>query len=550
MLATIQAFAQSGMVKDLTRKDQAQIIREADSVITLKMREYGVLGASIVLVDAQYTILAKGFGYTDPSKAKKVDEKTLFSMQSISKTLTTTAFLMEATSGSFGLDDKIRRYYPALHVQSRTGSSQADKMTFRHLLSHRAGFCHEAPLGNNYDTTKYTFEQHVQSFNGSWLRFDVNEFFSYSNMGHDLVGYVAAKRANKPIDQYLKESVLQPLAMTSSTYSQDEAYQFKNIAIGCYGNNVLQRTYIPNIAAGGLYSNAVDMGRYLQFQLNDCVINGDTLVSGKLLAQMQSVQYKLDGQSSGYGLGVLVRPFYGATMVFHPGDGYGYQALHAWIPQARIGIAIMTNDGLVSPFASEVCEYILKMMLLHNVDGLEKDPDVDLKATIELDPNYIRTLTGRYKSGRRVVSFVEMAGKLAVISEIDTIKLNAHSQQEFSAPNGEKYLFDAGQTGKPRHFVNINQYGADFYIYNDSPTEKAGPGKAAWTDLTGTYSGFNNRQPQTVKIFLKNGYLYCSRGGETKLTEFKPGVFFTSDGDPLIQKGNRIYLGNRIFTKQ
>lgn len=52
MLATIQAFAQSGMVKDLTRKDQAQIIREADSVITLKMREYGVLGASIVLVDA------------------------------------------------------------------------------------------------------------------------------------------------------------------------------------------------------------------------------------------------------------------------------------------------------------------------------------------------------------------------------------------------------------------------------------------------------------------------------------------------------------------
>ena len=45
------------------------------------------------------------------------------------------------------------------------------------LLSHKAGFTHEAPIGNNfeYNTGSSTFEAHIESIRKTWLRFPVGQ---------------------------------------------------------------------------------------------------------------------------------------------------------------------------------------------------------------------------------------------------------------------------------------------------------------------------------------------------------------------------------------
>ncbi|QMW02498.1 serine hydrolase domain-containing protein [Spirosoma foliorum] len=253
-LTTLQhTLGQAGksVFNQLSASDRTLIIKKMDSLVVKKMQQYKVIGASIALVDDQSIIWTKGFGFTDPAKSRRVDEQTLFSTQSISKTYTTTAFLMEVQKGTYALDDKVIRYHPDLSVKSRYGKAEEKKITFRHLLSHRAGFCQEAPIGNNYDTVHCSFDQHIASINGSWQRFGVNQFYSYSNIGPDLAGYVLAKKAAIPVADYLKKNLLIPLGMINSTYNQQEAYQFTNIAQGCYGDNVLKRTYIGDVAAGG-----------------------------------------------------------------------------------------------------------------------------------------------------------------------------------------------------------------------------------------------------------------------------------------------------------
>jgi len=54
--------------------------------------------------------------------------------------------------------------------------------------------------------------------------------------------------------------------MTNSTYDQEEAYRYENIAKGYYGNSELQKTFIPDLAAGGLYSSTEDMAKFVSFQ--------------------------------------------------------------------------------------------------------------------------------------------------------------------------------------------------------------------------------------------------------------------------------------------
>ncbi len=73
----------------------------------------------LTLVDDQSVIMQQGFGFTDKTGQSAVTEKTLFSIQSISKTFLATAFLMEASKGNYSLDDPITTYYPKFTINSR-----------------------------------------------------------------------------------------------------------------------------------------------------------------------------------------------------------------------------------------------------------------------------------------------------------------------------------------------------------------------------------------------------------------------------------------------
>src|SRR5688572_11398800 len=127
------------------------IIERKRSAIRKAISEHGIPGGAVALIHQGKVVWTEGFGVTDRAPARPVDATTIFSIQSTSKHFTATAIMLAVQKGLLDLDAPITRYLPEFAVRSRFERDPQNRMTLRLLLNHRAGFTHEAPIGNNYD---------------------------------------------------------------------------------------------------------------------------------------------------------------------------------------------------------------------------------------------------------------------------------------------------------------------------------------------------------------------------------------------------------------
>ncbi|MEU4293794.1 serine hydrolase [Kribbella sp. NPDC026596] len=101
-------------------------------------------------------------------------------------------------------------------------------------------------------------------------------------------------------------------------------------------------------AGGGLYTSATDLTRFLRFQLSDGSIGGRVVLDPKSMEELRTVPAPSAGAPAGYALGVMrtrwnrwdQRP----DLFTHGGGGFGFLSDLWWLPQVRIGIAILTNS--------------------------------------------------------------------------------------------------------------------------------------------------------------------------------------------------------------
>ncbi|MGM0510633.1 MAG: serine hydrolase domain-containing protein, partial [Thermoplasmatota archaeon] len=203
-----------------------------EGYIEAGMKKQNIPGLAISIVGRDGILWSEGFGYTDRTKQREIDSKTLFSIQSTGKTLTAVSFLRAVQKGWVGLDDKLLDHYPEFTIKSRFDTDEVSKITFRHLLSHKAGLTHEAPLGSNYDMGDCTFEEHIESISDTWLRSRVGTEYSYSNLGFDLVAYVLQRKSGKSFPEYVNEELAEPLGIDKLFYDKEEAIAYGNTAVG------------------------------------------------------------------------------------------------------------------------------------------------------------------------------------------------------------------------------------------------------------------------------------------------------------------------------
>src|SRR5690606_15237482 len=172
---------------------------------------------------------------------------------STSKTFTATAVMLAVQEGLVTLDTPISEYLPDFTVNSRFDKNPEELITLRHLLSHTAGFTHEAPVGNNYNATSPSFNAHVKSISDTWLRYPVGSRYSYSNLGIDLAGYIIQQVAEVPFEIYMKERLLRPLGMEASFVdSPQENGACSDCAKGHWNMYRSLPDYIPLTASGGV----------------------------------------------------------------------------------------------------------------------------------------------------------------------------------------------------------------------------------------------------------------------------------------------------------
>ncbi|HUT82779.1 MAG TPA: serine hydrolase domain-containing protein [Candidatus Bathyarchaeia archaeon] len=523
-----------------SQNEYTKLIEEITNFIieSLHKRE-DTIGLSIAIVDDKEIIWAEGFGFTDNTREEQVTAKTLFSTQSMGKCFTATAFMIMASKGLVNLDDPIQKYYPKFKINTIFGDPKEEiaKITFRRVLSHTAGFTHEALVGNNYDYSPCTFEEHIQSISKGWLKSLVGSELSYSNLGYDLTGFVMGLIKNKSYQEVMDEELFKPLKITGATYDVVEA-QKKSFAKGYEGDYAYPVVPIPMLCAGGLFISALEVGKIISFHLNKGKIGNKQYINPDLFEEMYNPQFN-ETKEFGYGLGLYsTEKIYNAKVYGHAGGGYGFQTNMMWIPEYNIGVVVLSNNMKESCVRS-IARKALELMIVNN----EK---IESKSNV---PKLLKRLVGTYCSNGNLAPQLlrfsyEEKNLFLYLMNGTRIELKSQNQTEFLSKNGIRFLFELNDEKLPIA-VNVDDpvfpYKAKL---NDSPMDEYGPNQPVWQNYTGIYQFEDESRPNYLALTVINGYLYLIFRDNLKLLYHQNNLYFTVDGEALILKeGELNYKG-------
>jgi CubicO group peptidase (beta-lactamase class C family) len=471
------------LVSSMSAADAAAVIARYQARIPELMAEEGIPGLSVALVDRDGVLWTEGFGHLDRDGSPAVTTDTLFGVQSMSKNFTATAVMQAVGAGKVRLDEPITSYLPDFTVRSAFEEHPERKITMRMLLSHTAGFTHEAPVGNNFERETGTFEEHVASISDTWLRFPVGTGYAYSNLGMDLAGYILERVYDKPFATLMGELLLRPLGMERSTFDRSEILAATDRAVGHSGPARDMPPFDAMTAAGGLYSSADDLARYLRFQLNGGSLDGRQVLDPGLMEQMRTVPAPHANEPAGYALGLIRHRWVAsgnADLFNHGGGGMGFLSDLWWSPPLGIGVAVLTNSA-----------------------------DHDLQTGLALD----------------------ILGDLAhQPGSVYNDRLLALPAQASAAEPDGAYLAPAGM--------------AD--LVSGAGMVPRGDESERWASYSGSYRTrrFGMLDPATspARFFVDSGVPFFDADEEQglvhhRLTEVEPGLFLTEDGQTLDVRG-------------
>jgi len=512
------------------------VTRIRDEVINM-LSETSIPGAAIAVVDDKNIIWDKVYGNVYGADSRPVDVNTIFSIQSMSKGFTALAVLIAVQDGLVDLDTPIKEYLPDFTVNSIYDENPEEVITLRHLLSHRAGFTHEAPFGSNFDD-RNDFLKHIESISSTWLRYPVGYRYSYSNLGIDLAGYILQVRSGKKFELYVKEKVFNPLGMNSSSLDMGVIKQRENRAIGHGRNTDSIPIHIPMIPAGGVYTNVRDMTRYAQFHINKGVVDGRRILRADLMKQMHTIQFARDNQRFGYCMGLIREPVSDSYGIYHAGAGYGFASIMLMFPEKNIGIVLLTNseeESMIWSLRSLVKESISERFGTTPVE----EPGTELMIQLDPEDQRVQAIMGRYGDEQGY----------AIGYEDDVLGLRRIGQNQFYPltfyddggelvgiyGNFSEIRFLPPYNGRRGSLTAVDRRLSNAYFdvrdFNDSPTDPPGPDEPHWSEYLGNYELLKNGDPiGTFSVSIRNGYLYA---GECKCVEHEPGLFFAYDGEAI-----------------
>lgn len=539
LVLTLLFTGSSCLAQDKGKDFNTIFARWSDSIPSL-MKSGKVYGLAIAVVDSDSVLYSECFGYTDSSPERRVDEETIFSVQSISKNFTALAMLIAERQGLLEIDNEVNDYLPLFTVNSRYENNPGEKISLRMLLQHRAGFTHEAPVGNNF-YTEGSFEEHIKSISDTWLRFPVDERYSYSNLGIDLAGYIIQETAGCSFDKYLQENIFKPLDMKHSSFNQEIIKANSNRAKGYSRPDRKAALNMAIIPSGGLYTSIRDFALYARMHLNRGENGGGTFIEEEYLDEMYSFRQEFPGQLNGYGLGLSIKNEYGMTWYCHGGSGFGFCSNMLLFPEEDIAVVMLTNASYIDFQSSLPMKIAFELIeaktgsatkpRFNEINYDSQELEVDSLLQKHMAGTYLYDRGGKmlfdYENGRLGIWFGDGTFHPAIFTSASEFNFGPASNPSFHT------ILPGDGKRAGRIILHFNGHYLD---HNDSPFTPYGPDKEEWKAYTGeyVYDYQKHQSPNEVPVKIKNGWLYIY---DYRLIEHLPGLFFTLHGECLDMRG-------------
>lgn len=343
------------------RTKLAAAFPEIDKLVGTFMERSHVPGAAWgVIVDGELAHVGVA-GYREVPSRSPVTRDSVFRIASMTKSFTAMAIMKLRDEGKLSLDDPAERHVPQLRTL-RYPTSDSPRLTVRHLLSHATGFPEDNPWGDQQlDVSEEEFSRMLER--GIPFSNPPGIAYEYSNYGFAILGRIVTNVSGRPYRQYIAESILEPLGMTSTTLEpasvakdrlahgyrwEDEAWKEEPpLPDGAFG------------AMGGMLTSLADLSRYVgaflaAYPPRDGAETGP--VRRASLREMQQIWRSRPASASrsqagdvqlnsgGYGFGLRIsQNCQFNQIVAHSGGLPGFGSLMQWLPDYGVGIIAFGN---------------------------------------------------------------------------------------------------------------------------------------------------------------------------------------------------------------
>ncbi|MEA2895908.1 MAG: hypothetical protein QOJ84_1523 [Bradyrhizobium sp.] len=344
-------------------------------------------------------------GFADLERKAPVKDDTIFRIYSMTKPITSVAFMMLVEEGRVALDEPVDKYIPEWKnlgvFQAGTAPAFLTKpparpMQIVDLMRHTSGLTYGFQQRGNVDAAYRdkqigavekagTLDTMIADLAEIPLEFSPGEAWNYS-VSTDVIGYLVGKISGMPFEQFLKERIFNPLGMADTDFfvPADKARRFA----ACYnadpggmmsfhaaekkGGLTLQddpttSSFLsrPSFISGGggLCSTAADYLTFCRALLNGGELGGVRLIGPKTLKLMttnhlpggrdlpemsRSMFAEATYNGIGFGLGFSVTMDPAQTLI--PGSPGEY----AWGGAATTSFWIDPAEELIAIFMTQV----------------------------------------------------------------------------------------------------------------------------------------------------------------------------------------------------
>jgi CubicO group peptidase (beta-lactamase class C family) len=269
-------------------------------------------------------------GFADVERKVPVKDDTIYRIYSMTKPITSVAFMMLVEEGRVAIDEPVHKYIPEWKdlgvFQAGTAPPFLTKppsrpMLIVDLLRQTSGLTYGFQQRSNVDAAYRemkigevekagTLQSMIDGLAKMPLEFSPGEAWNYS-VSTDVIGYLIGKISGKPFEQFLKERIFEPLDMNdtdffvpagkahrlAACYSADPQGGMTFHAADRKGGLTLQddptkSSFLspPSFISGGggLCSTAADYLTFCRALLNGGELGGVRLIGPKTLALMTS----------------------------------------------------------------------------------------------------------------------------------------------------------------------------------------------------------------------------------------------------------------------
>ena len=324
-----------------------QSLDELRTAITEVMDEYDVPAVGIAMVDETGPLLVDAWGKANVEEDIDADADSMFRIGSTSKMFVALSVLKLVEEGRLSLDDRLADLAP--EIEFANPWEETNPVLLAHLLEHTTGWddIHLPEYAHN-DPTPATLREgldfHPHSRVSRWVP---GTRSSYCNSGPPVAAYIVQKVTGQDFEDYVRENFWEPMDMETMTYRLNDDVRSKGVTL--YEGDVPQEYWhIVMRPSGSINASAVDMAKFASFFVNRGNVNGVQLISEASLQRMElpaTTSAAAVGQESGYGLHNYSSRHKNWVYREHSGGVNGGLTEFSYLPEAKVGHAIMINSG-------------------------------------------------------------------------------------------------------------------------------------------------------------------------------------------------------------